>query len=106
MSLLAIVVMASFVAFAQSADFGLKGGLNLATWSNNNNSVGYQNRAGFNAGAFAQIRVSPQIAIQPEVVYSSQGTKYTLANQEHNLALNYVNIPVMLQALVGGGLYA
>lgn len=91
---------------AQNVDFGLKGGLNLATWSNKNNSVGYQNRTGFNGGLYARIHATPQIAIQPEVVYSSQGTKYTIGNQEHNLALNYVNIPVMLQAKVGGGLYA
>jgi len=105
-SLFTFLVMAGFAVQAQNADFGLKGGLNLATWSNNNSGVGYQNRAGFNAGLFAQVHVSPQLAIQPEVVYSSQGTKYTVANQEHNLALNYVNIPVMIQAMVGRGFLA
>lgn len=106
LSLLALLVATTFAVQAQNVDFGLKGGLNLATWSNNGNGAGYSNRAGFNAGLFGQVRLGPQFAIQPEVLYSSQGTKYTVGNTEHNLALNYVNIPVMLQALVGRGFYA
>lgn len=96
---------ASFL-HAQSVNFGLKGGLNLATWSNNNSGVGYQNRTGYHVGGLAQVNLSPNFAIQPEVVYSNQGTKYSFDNVEHNLSLNYVNIPVMLQAKIGGGLYA
>lgn len=105
-SFLAIIIMAVSAVQAQTTNFGLKGGLNLASWSNNNSSVGYQNRIGFHGGLYAQVNASPYFAIQPEVVYSSQGTKYTLGNQEHNLKMDYVNIPVMLQAKVGGGLYA
>lgn len=100
------MVMAGFAMHAQSVDFGLKGGLNLATFSNNNSGVGYQNRTGFHAGLLAHVNVSPNFAVQPEVVYSSQGTKYTLGSQSHDLQLNYVNIPLMFQAKVGGGLYA
>lgn len=104
--LLALMAMAGFAVQAQNADVGLKGGLNLATWSNNGSGAAYANRLGFNGGLFAQFRVTPQFAVQPEVVYSSQGTKYTIGNQEHDLKLNYVNIPVMLQAMVGRGFYA
>ena len=98
--------MAGFVMQAQIPGIGLKGGLNLASWSNNNSGIGYENRVGFNAGLFANLNVSPNFAVQPEVVYSSQGTKYNFEGLEHNLQLNYINIPVMLQAKVGGGLYA
>jgi hypothetical protein len=104
--LLTFMVMAGFAVQAQNTDFGLKGGINLATWSNNGSGAAYQNRLGFNGGLFARVPVTPQLSVQPEVVYSSQGTKYTVGNQEHDLKLNYVNIPVMLQANVGGGLYA
>ena len=80
-SLLASFVMAAFAMQAQIPGLGLKGGLNLASWSNNGSSVNYQNRVGFNAGLFANINVSPNFAVQPEVVYSSQGTKYNPGNQ-------------------------
>ena len=105
-SLFTLLVMAGFILHAQQANFALKGGLNLATWSNNSSSATYQNRVGFHAGLLSQIHLSPYFAVQPEVVYSSQGTKYRVSNQEHNLKLNYINIPLMLQAKVGGGLYA
>ncbi|MBB1283989.1 PorT family protein [Flavisolibacter sp. BT320] len=105
-SFLAFFVMVAFAMQAQIPGLGLKGGVNLASWSNNGSSVNYQNRVGFNAGLFANINVSPNFAVQPEVVYSSQGTKYSIGDQDHNLQMNYINIPVMLQAKVGGGLYA
>jgi outer membrane immunogenic protein len=110
LSFLIVVMMTVFAAQAQTPGFGLKGGLNLASLSKDGNSSAYQNRAGFNAGLFARVPVGPIFAIQPEVVYSSQGTKYTVdlpgGNQEHNLALDYVNVPVMLQANVGAGFFA
>lgn len=104
--LLTLAVIATVAVQAQTASFGLKGGLNLSSWTNNNNAAGYQNRVGFNGGLFAHIPAGTNLAIQPEVVYSSQGTKYTVSNIEHNLKLNYVNIPVMIQAMVGRGFYA
>src|SRR5688572_32995374 len=78
-------------AFAQGAKFGLKGGLNVSTLSDDNDELG--SKLGFHAGALAHIHISPQFALQPEVVYSSQGAKYTVTDGEHTLALNYINIP-------------
>jgi hypothetical protein len=103
---IAFVTLASFAVQAQSVDFGLKGGLNLASWTSNGSGLSYQNRLAYHVGGLAQVNLSPQIAIQPEVVYSSQGTKYTLGSTEHSLALNYINIPVMVQAKIGSGVYA
>lgn len=104
--LLTLAVITSVAVHAQNASFGLKGGLNLSSWTNNNNGAAYQNRLGFNGGLFAHIPAAANLAIQPEVLYSSQGTKYTVGNVEHDLKLNYVNIPVMIQAMVGRGFYA
>jgi len=103
---IALAAAASFAVHAQNVDFGLKGGLNLASWTTNSNGAGYQNRLAYHVGGLAQINLTPQIAVQPEVVYSSQGTKYTLGSTEHSLALNYINIPVMVQAKIGSGVYA
>ena len=101
-SFLTLIVLTGFVVNAQVVNFGLKGGLNLATLdSKESNDI--QNRVGYHAGLFANIPVSSQIAIQPEAVYSNQGAKYTEGGVSHSLALNYVNIPVMVQAMVGRG---
>lgn len=106
LSLFALMVTMAFMAQAQTTTIGLKGGLNLASLSRNGNSSAYQNRAGFYGGLFAHVPVGLQLAIQPEAVYSSQGTKYTTGSFEHNLQVNYVNIPVMVQAMVGRGFFA
>ena len=98
--------MASFAVRAQNIGIGLKGGLNLSS-IDNNTTADFSNRLGYHAGLLVHIPVTPQISVQPEVIYSSQGAKYTVGNgQEHSLGLNYVNIPVMVQANVGRGFYA
>jgi hypothetical protein len=104
-SLLALLISAGLTMNAQTVNFGLKGGLNLATIDNNENN-NINSRLGFHGGLFANIPVSSQIAVQPEAVYSVQGAKYPIGNDEVNLALNYVNIPVMVQAMVGRGFFA
>lgn len=97
---------AGFIAQAQTLNLGLKGGLNLATIDHNQDNT-IKNRTDYHAGIFVNIPVSSQISVQPEAVYSSQGAKYTIGNNEvHNLQLNYVNIPLMVQANVGRGFYA
>ena len=107
-SLFAAMVMTTFVVSAQNMNVGLKGGLNLASLSDSENEDDVKSRIGYHAGLFLNIAVSPQIAIQPEAVYSVQGAKYDLGTPGDDLqfTLNYVNIPVMVQAMVGKGFYA
>jgi hypothetical protein len=87
--------------WAQTANFGIKGGLNVSTLSDETDQLG--SRLGFHAGLLAHIHFSPQIALQPEIVYSSQGAKYTVTDGEHSLALNYVNLPVQFQYMFNNG---
>ncbi|HUC82170.1 MAG TPA: porin family protein [Flavisolibacter sp.] len=104
-SLLAFILLAGFMANAQKVNLGLKGGVNVASLDITD-ANDLSSRIGYHAGIFANIPVSYQIAIQPEVVYSSQGVKYSEGGFDHSLALNYVNIPLMVQANVGSGFYA
>jgi hypothetical protein len=88
--------------FAQNSSIGLKAGLNISNLSNSN---GYEmgSKAGFHGGLLAHIHLAPSLALQPEVVYSSQGAKYTVSNGEHDLSLNYINIPFQLQYMFNNG---
>ena len=106
-SLLALVLVLGMAVQAQKINIGLKGGLNLASLSDSENEDDVRSRLGYHAGVFFHIPVTPQIAIQPEAVYSNQGAKYDLGTGDDlNLSLNYINIPVMVQAMVGSGFYA
>lgn len=107
-SLFAVLVLFGISLHAQKVNIGLKGGLNLASVSDSENEDDVSSRLGYHAGLFFNIPVSPQISVQPEAVYSSQGAKYDLGTggDDLQLALNYINIPVMVQANVGRGFYA
>src|SRR6478752_6938197 len=101
--LFVLTVTLSTFLFAQGdTKFGLKGGLNIATTTNSSGGS-RDNKVGFHLGGLAHIHITPQFALQPEVVYSSQGAKYTISNGEHQLNLNYINIPVLLQYMFGNG---
>jgi len=87
--------------FAQGVKFGLKAGLNVATLTDKDDELG--SRLGFHAGALAHIHLSPQFALQPEIVYSAQGAKYTISDGEHKLSMNYINVPLNLQYMFNNG---
>jgi hypothetical protein len=102
-SLFLFVSFFSSALFAQNASLGLKGGVNV---SNLSNSSGYEmgSKVGFNGGLLAHVHLVPSLALQPEVVYSSQGAKYTTSDgAEHKLSLNYINIPLQLQYMFNNG---
>jgi len=104
--LAAIAVFAFGLTNAQKAQFGLKGGLNVA---NQNFSVnGFpsaSSRIGFHIGGFVEVKISDKFAIQPELLYSTQGSKFNMTvndsgtdyNTENVFKLAYLNIPVMFK---------
>ena len=87
---------------AQHVNIGIKAGLNLYNINNDNNSE-YDTKAGFHAGLLGHIHVAKHFAIQPELVYSSQGATYTTDNVETRIKLGYINVPVMFQYMFDNG---
>src|SRR5689334_10773241 len=101
-SLFVSTLLFTGAVLAQNASIGLKGGLNVATIKVNGTNE-WGSKLGFHGGLLAHVHLSPQLALQPEVVYSSQGAKYTISNGEHTLSLNYINIPLQLQYMFNNG---
>lgn len=95
----ALFCFLSFTAIhAQESAFGIKGGLNLSTMSTKGNDDKNLN-PGFHAGIFDKIAFSENFAIQPELMYSTQGLKINyegLVDGETKFNLNYINLPVNL----------
>lgn len=104
-----ILTVAAVFAFgfanAQETKFGVKGGLNVANISGDieDNS----SKVGFHVGGFVEIKVSDKFSVQPELLFSTQGTKLeesgTNYSYESNLNLSYLNIPVMAKYYVAEG---
>ncbi len=89
--LTAAAIFAFGFANAQETKFGAKVGLNLSNFTGDvtDNSM----KIGFQVGGFANIGVSDKFAVQPELVYSTAGAKFS----DGSLDLSYLNIPVMAQ---------
>ena len=81
---------------------GIKGGLNLYNIHNDNSSE-YDTKVGFHAGLIGHIHLTRQFAVQPELIYSTQGAKYTVAGTESKLNLGYINLPILLQYMFDNG---
>ena len=101
---LTAMLTASLLLKAQKAhvELGVKGGLNVATLS----SPAYNTidpRISANFGGLAHIHLSKEFAIQPELLFSGQGAKQTIAGIDIKTNLNYLQIPVLLQYLIGTG---
>lgn len=94
-----ILPIVAFMMFgfanAQSTRFGVKGGLNVSNFTGYEEDV--KSLIGFHVGGFAEIKVAKKIAIQPEFLFSTQGTIIEGFDGDSNttVKVNYLNIPVL-----------
>lgn len=90
-----VALMAFGFTNAQSTKFGVKGGLNVSNFTGYEEDV--KSLIGFHVGGFAEIKVAKQFAIQPEFLFSTQGTIIEGFDGDSNttVKVNYLNIPVL-----------
>ena len=86
-------------AFAQHVEYGIKGGVNFTNLSNDAADTKADTKTGFHLGGLAHIHLTRSFAIQPEIVYSTQGAEYG----DDKLRLNYINVPVLAQYMFANG---
>lgn len=102
--LLVLVFVLSSVAVASAqvqVAFGIKGGVNL---SNVDSDYSSDNITALHGGAFALFKLT-KIGIQPEVLFSQQGSKIDdVQLGEGDLKASYLSIPVMVKLYLIGGL--
>ncbi len=95
-------LMITGTAMAQHNNFGIKGGLNAYTiYSDDNSSA--DTKIGFHLGLISHIHLGNQFAIQPELIYSTQGAQYSNGSTPAKLNLNYVNVPLLFQYMFDNG---
>ncbi len=101
--LLGLMLSESVHGQAQFA-VGIKGGLNFAKLDVSSSiASNYENRTGYHAGAFALIKLT-KIGIQPEIIFSRQGSKYQLNSQNLEANFDYINIPIILKLYTVAGI--
>jgi len=107
---IALLAVCALFASAQSnhktvtphAEFGIKGGLNIANL-HVENSTNQDAKASFYLGGLAHIHVTKFFAVQPEIMYSGQGFNQTIDDTKYRARLSYINMPVLAQFMFGDG---
>jgi hypothetical protein len=97
--------LCSTLAFSQ-AQFavGIKAGPNFAKINAEEDAMtNYKNRTGFHGGAFALIKIT-KIGIQPEIIFSQQGSTVTVNSQDFEQNFSYINIPIILKLYTVAGI--
>lgn len=104
--LLAFLAFAFLSSNAQKAKFGIKAGVNIANFTGDTGSLGsLSSRMGFAGGVFAEVNLGSKFTLQPELLYSSQGTKSQMVvnidgtnyDVTTKIKISYINIPIMVK---------
>ncbi|AFL82071.1 hypothetical protein Aeqsu_2618 [Aequorivita sublithincola DSM 14238] len=105
----AVALFAFTTAQSQEFRIGFKGGVNIASIGGDYVD-GLDPLVGFHLGGLVEIPLMGKFAIQPELLYSSQGAKYgnylgiDLGDYEEKLLLSYINVPIMAKYYIIEGL--
>ena len=84
---------------AQLVKFGLKAGLNYANFTGT--EIQTDAITSYHAGLVAEIKLLDKLALQPELLYSTQGASYENAVEEFKNELGYISIPVLAKIYMG-----
>ena len=95
----------------QKVKLGVKAGLNISSLTFDESELRSSSKMGFTAGLMVEVPIAKNFSLQPELLYSQQGTKtsffdqdVTNSNFKGTIELNYLNIPLMLKYYVVKGL--
>ena len=83
---------------AQTLHYGIKAGYNAAKIGGDVKHT--KSLDAFHVGLLAEIELTDKFSIQPEVLYSAQGTKY---NSSRKSKIDYVNVPILAKYYIIDG---
>jgi hypothetical protein len=98
----ALAILLLLLASQAHAQLGIKGGVNQAVLSGRvGEDATYKTY--FHAGIFYEAKVLGPISIQPELLYSLQGSqlKGNSTITDYKTQLNYIQVPILVKATLG-----
>jgi hypothetical protein len=97
------ILLGAGSAFAQGLSIGIKGGPNFANLDVSDFSGSLKNKTGIHGGAFVLFKTE-KFGIQPEILFSQQGSKIKFDGNETEGSIDYINIPIILKLYTVFGL--
>lgn len=103
-----MVVLASVIFINQAGaqaqfSLGIKAGANFSSINVKDPAATWDSKTGFHGGAFALIKITA-FAVQPELIFSQQGSKVKINGQDFDANFSYLNVPVMAKFYLPLGL--
>jgi opacity protein-like surface antigen len=91
-----LLILGISTSQAQLVQFGVKGGLNYANYTSGDvASFNINAITSYHLGAVMEVRVFENFAIQPELLYSSQGSELDGFGDQIKNELGYLSLPVL-----------
>jgi hypothetical protein len=99
------VLLSSFVmvltvyAYGQGISGGLKAGMNLSNqkFTDSGISLDTKTKPGIHGGVFIVAMLNEKMGIQPEVLYSMQGSRWDIDGDDSKIKFDYITIPVLFR---------
>jgi hypothetical protein len=120
--LIILILLVSISVNAQTSKmkFGIKSGINLSKYTpemyvGNSRLADYQGKIGFYIGGYSNIKISEKFKIQPELLFSNQGTKRVfedisvfdsngtlvgVSDIEETINESVISLPIILQYFI------
>ncbi len=97
-SIVLLLVIVGINGSLGQVNFGVKAGLNISSINGLVSSNQSKAKLGLNAGFLASISVAKKITLQPEILYSDKGYRYSLSDiiSEGTLSFNYLSVPLLV----------
>ncbi|RSK42734.1 porin family protein [Hymenobacter perfusus] len=97
-----LLLPALLLAATAHAQFGVKAGINAAVLDGENlGSTSTRYKTYYHAGLLYEAKVLGPVSIQPELLYSLQGSSIRTAIGNYDARLHYLNLPVLAKITVG-----
>ncbi|NJM80118.1 MAG: PorT family protein [Flavobacterium sp.] len=90
-----LTIAFSQTIYSQTVKIGIKGGLNYANFTDS--EINTDAITSYHAGIVTRIGLTKTFALQPELLYSTQGASLDNAVGEFKNELGYVSIPFLLK---------
>ncbi len=101
-----VVIFLSMPLFGQTT-FGVRGGLNLANMKFIEKGIEYSNKSitGLMMGGFVRFDFTNQLSIQPELLFTQNGSKISIDNMGDNIGYkfteSFISIPLAIKYTLG-----
>jgi hypothetical protein len=105
----ALVSVAGATAQDRGTAFGLKGGVDSASFHGSGDldtgdaQIPPERRTGLVGGAFLAIAAGRSVLIQPEVLLTQKGARYARGGDELAYDIDSLEVPLLLKVRLGGG---